>query len=43
VKGLPAAVELLTRREAVILKAARSTDFDIEKLEKATGDAADIH
>ena len=43
VKELPAAVELLTRREAVILKVARSTDFDIEKLKKATGDAADIH
>jgi regulator of RNase E activity RraA len=43
VKELPAAVELLTRREAVILKAARSADFDIEKLKKATGDAADIH
>jgi regulator of RNase E activity RraA len=43
VKELPAAVELLTRREAVILKAARSTGFDIEKLKKAIADAADIH
>ena len=43
VMELPAAVELLARREAVILKAARSPDFDIEKLKTATGDAADIH
>jgi regulator of RNase E activity RraA len=43
VKELPAAVELLQRREAVILKAARSTDFDIHKLAEATADAADIH
>ena len=43
VKALPAAVDLLIRREAVILKAARSADFDIDKLEKATADAADIH
>ncbi len=43
VKEIPAAVELLTRREAVILKAARSPDFDIEKLKKATANAADIH
>ncbi len=43
VKELPAAVELLVRREAVILKAARSADFDIEKLRKATADATDIH
>lgn len=43
VKELPGAVDLLTRREAVILEAARSGDFDIEKLEKATAGAADIH
>lgn len=43
VKALPAAVELLQRREAIILKAARSADFDIEKLKKATADSADIH
>jgi regulator of RNase E activity RraA len=42
VKELPAAVELLTRREAVILKAARSADFTIEKLRQATADATDI-
>ena len=43
VRELPAAVDLLTRREAVILEAARSGDFDIEKLKTATADAADIH
>jgi len=43
VKELPAAVELLVRREAVILMAARSADFNIEKLRKATADATDIH
>ncbi len=43
VKELPVAVELLVRREAVILKAARDADFDIEKLKKATADAANIH
>ncbi len=42
-KQLPAAVELLQRREAVILRAARSSDFDIDKLKKATADATDIH
>lgn len=43
VKELPAAVELLQRREAVILKVARGADFDIHKLRQATADAADIH
>ena len=43
VKEIPAAVELLVRREAVVLEAARSPDFDIEKLARATADAADIH
>ena len=43
VAEIPAAVELLQRREAVILEAARAPGFDIEKLRKATGDAADIH
>jgi regulator of RNase E activity RraA len=43
VTELPAAVELLQRREAVILEAARAPGFDIEKLRKATAGAADIH
>ena len=43
VAELPAAVELLQRREAVILEAARAPGFDIETLRKATAGAADIH
>lgn len=43
VKEVPAAVDLLTRREAVILEAARAPDFDIEKLRRAMSDSADIH
>lgn len=43
VKKLPDAVDLLTRREAVILDAARSSDFNIDKLKAAMGSAADIH
>ena len=43
VKALPAAIDLLTRREAVILKAARANDFDIKKLKQATANATDIH
>ena len=43
VKELPAAVDVLVRREAIVLKAARSTGFNIEKLKKATADATDIH
>ncbi|MFO1036421.1 MAG: RraA family protein [Geminicoccaceae bacterium] len=40
---LPAAIELLTRREAVILKAARAQGFDFEKLAAAMGEADEIH
>jgi regulator of RNase E activity RraA len=43
VKELPAAVDILVRREAILLKAARSAGFDIEKLKKATADATDSH
>lgn len=43
VKELPGAIGILVRREAIILKAARSAGFDIEKLAKATADATDIH
>ena len=43
VKELPAAVDLLTRREAVILECARGPDFDIDKLRQAMADSADIH
>ena len=43
VKELPAAVDLLTRREAVILECARGPDFGIERLRQAMADSADIH
>ena len=43
VRELPAAVDLLTRREAVILECARAPDFDIERLRRAMSDSADIH
>jgi regulator of RNase E activity RraA len=40
---IPQAVALISRREAVILEAARRPDFDIEKLKAATGTSKDIH
>ena len=40
---VPAAAELISRREAVILNAAKSPDFDIEKLKQAMADQAEIH
>ena len=43
VKRLPAMIDLLTRREAVILAAARAPGFDIETLRKALRDSAEIH
>lgn len=43
VKKLPDAIDLLTRREAVILDAARAPDFNFEKLKAAMGQSADIH
>ncbi len=43
VKRLPAAIDLLTRREAVILKAARSPGFNIDVLKKAMANSAEIH
>ena len=43
VKELPDAIDLLTRREAVILDVARSPDFNVEILKKAMADAAEIH
>ena len=43
VKRIPDAVDLLIRREAVILKAARAPDFNFEKLKVAIGTQADIH
>lgn len=43
VKRLPEVIDLLVRREAVILDAARSPDFDVEVLKKAMADSAEIH
>ena len=40
---IPAAVDLLTRREAVILGVARGEGFDIDVLKRAMADSAEIH
>ena len=40
---LPAAVDLITRREKVVLDAARGEDFDIDALKAAMANSADIH
>lgn len=40
---LPAAINLLVRREAVILEAARSPGFNIDVLKRAMADSAEIH
>jgi regulator of RNase E activity RraA len=43
VAELPAAVDLVTRREAPILAAARAEGFDIAALKRAMADSAEIH
>jgi regulator of RNase E activity RraA len=43
VKELPAAIDLLTRREAVILGVARAPGFNVEILKQAMADSAEIH
>ena len=43
VKELPSAIDVLTRREAVILEVARSPGFNVEILKKAMADSAEIH
>ena len=40
---IPAAIELLTRREAAILKVARLPGFNAEKLKAAMAEAEEIH
>ena len=40
---IPAAVDLLTRREAVVLGVARGEGFDIDVLKRAMADSAEIH
>jgi regulator of RNase E activity RraA len=41
--GLPAAIDLVARKEAPILAAARAPDFDVAKLIAAWGAAEDVH
>lgn len=43
VAKIPAAVDLLVRREAVILDCARAKDFSIDKLREALSQSAEIH
>ncbi|MCC7272603.1 MAG: RraA family protein [Alphaproteobacteria bacterium] len=43
VRDIPKAIDLLTRREKVILDAAKAPGFDIAKLKKAMGEADEIH
>ena len=43
VEKIPAAVDLIARREHVIIAAAQADDFTIDKLKTAIGQTADIH
>ena len=43
IEKLPDAIDLCTRREAPILKAAREPGFSVAKLRAAMGEADDIH
>jgi len=43
VAQIPAAVELISRREAKIIAAAKASGFDVAKLKAAMGAAKDIH
>ena len=43
VKRLPGAIDLMTRREAVILEAARAPGFNAKILRRAMADSAEIH
>ena len=40
---VPEAAAEIARREAVIIKAAQESDFNIDRLRKAWGDAAEVH
>ena len=42
-RKVPAAVDLLTRREAVVLAAVRADGFDIEVLDRVMADSTEIH
>ncbi len=43
VRQIPAAVDLISRREAIIVEQVNKPDIDIEKLKAAIGHAKDIH
>jgi len=43
VADLPAAIDLISRREEKIITAAKSPDFDFAKLKSAMGSASEIH
>ncbi len=43
VKAIPAAADLLARREKVILEAAKQPGFSIEQLRKAFAQSSEIH
>lgn len=43
VRELPGAIDLMTRREAVILEVARAPGFNVDILRKAMADSAEIH
>ncbi|RYJ03298.1 MAG: hypothetical protein EON47_04600 [Acetobacteraceae bacterium] len=43
VRQLPIAIELITRKEAVILDMCKRDDFDIHKLKEALAKSEDIH
>ncbi len=43
VRDLPAAVDLVSRREKVILDACADPEFDIDMLKRAMSESADIH
>jgi len=43
VRELPSAIDVRTRREAVILEVTRSPGFNVEILKKAMADSAEIH
>jgi regulator of RNase E activity RraA len=42
-RDIPGAADLISRREAVILKACKEKGFGIARLKEAMGDSADIH
>jgi regulator of RNase E activity RraA len=43
VAKLPAAIDLLTRREKVVIDAARASGFSVERLRRAFAEQEDIH